>query len=43
MSLEYMLVTGAYVVGFLALAAMLMRALIGSMTVKTLLFSMPVG
>lgn len=43
MSLEYLLTSGVYVVGFLALSALLMRVLIGTMAIKTLLFSLPVG
>lgn len=43
MSLEYLLTTGVFVLGFLAVTELLMRALIGSMAIKTLLFSLPVG
>lgn len=43
MSLEYMLTTGALVVAFLALVKLMMDALVGSMAIKTFLFSLPVG
>ena len=43
MSFDYLLTTGALVVGFLAIVTLLMRALVGSMAIKTFLFSLPVG
>ncbi len=43
MSLEYLLTTGVFVVGFIAISTLLMRVLVGSMAIKTLLFSLPVG
>jgi hypothetical protein len=43
MSLEYLLTTGALVVGFLVILKLLMDALVGSMAIKSFLFSLPVG
>lgn len=43
MTLEYLLTTGALVVAFLVVLTLLMRALVGSMAIKTFLFSLPVG
>jgi len=43
MSLEYLLTTGALVIAFLTVVTLLMKALVGSMAIKTFLFSLPVG
>lgn len=43
MSLEYLLTTGALVVGFLVVLQLLMEALKGSMAIKSFLFSLPLG
>lgn len=43
MSLEYLLTTGALVIAFLTIMTLLMDALVGSMAIKTFLFSLPVG
>ena len=43
MSLDYLLTTGALLVGFVAIVVLLMRALVGSMAIKTFLFSLPLG
>ncbi len=43
MSNDYLLTTGALLVAFLAVSKLLMEALIGSMAIKTFLFSLPVG
>lgn len=43
MTLEYLLTTGALLVAFLVVLTLLMEALIGSMAIKTFLFSLPVG
>lgn len=43
MSLEYLLTTGALLIAFLATMKLLMDALVGSMAIKTFLFSLPVG
>lgn len=43
MSLEYLLTTGAFVIAFLVVLTLLMEALVGSMAIKSFLFSLPVG
>lgn len=43
MSLEYLMTTGALVIAFLSTVLFLMEALVGSMAIKTFLFSLPVG
>ncbi len=43
MSLEYLLTTGVFVAGFLALSVKLIEALVGSMAIKSILFALPVG
>ncbi|MEM9707636.1 MAG: hypothetical protein AAF871_02505 [Pseudomonadota bacterium] len=43
MSLDYLLTTGALLVGFVAVVTLLIDALVGSMAIKTFLFSLPVG
>ena len=43
MSLEYLMTTGALVTAFLVVLKLLMDALVGSMAIKTFLFSLPVG
>ena len=43
MSLEYLLTTGAFVIGFLVVLKLLMDALAGSMAIKSFLFSLPLG
>lgn len=43
MSLEYLLTTGAFVIAFLVVLTLLMDALVGSMAIKSFLFSLPVG
>ena len=43
MSLEYLMTTGALVIAFLVVLALLMEALVGSMAIKSFLFSLPVG
>ena len=43
MSLEYLLTTGALVIAFLSTVLFLIEALVGSMAIKTFLFSLPVG
>lgn len=43
MSIDYLLTTGALVIAFLVLVALLREALIGSMAIKSFLFSLPLG
>lgn len=43
MSLEYLLTTGALVISFLVLVVLLREALVGSMAIKSFLFSLPLG
>lgn len=43
MSLEYLMTTGALVIAFLVVLKLLMDALVGSMAIKSFLFSLPVG
>ena len=43
MSLDYLLTAGAVLVAFLTLSVLLMHALVGSMAIKTFLYSLPVG
>ncbi len=42
-SFEYMLVGGAALLGFMGIMMLLQRVLISSMTIKTLIYSLPVG
>ena len=42
-SIDYLLVTGVYVVGFLALSLMLLQALVASTAIKSIILSLPVG
>lgn len=42
-SLDYLLVTGVFVVGFLALSLMLLQALVSSTAIKSVILSLPVG
>lgn len=43
MSLDYLLTTGALLIAFVVLMTLLREALIGSMAIKTYLFSLPLG
>jgi len=43
MSLDYLLTTGALLISFVVLMTLLREALIGSMAIKTFLFSLPLG
>ena len=43
MSLEYLMTTGGLVIAFLSIVLFLTEALVGSMAIKTFLFSLPVG
>lgn len=43
MSLDYLLTTGALLIAFVVLMVLLREALIGSMAIKTFLFSLPLG
>lgn len=43
MSLDYLLTTGALVITFLVLVTLLREALVGSMAIKSYLFSLPLG
>lgn len=43
MGLEYLVTTGALVIGFLVVLNLLMEALAGSMAIKSFLFSLPLG
>lgn len=43
MNVEYLLTTGAYVIGFLVVLNLLFDALKSSMSIKSFLFSLPLG
>jgi len=42
-SLDYLLVTGIYVAGFLALSLLMLQALVASTAIKSVVLSLPVG
>mgnify|MGYP003383436222 CR=1 FL=1 len=42
-SLDYLLVTGVFAVGFLALSLLLLDALVASTAIKSVVLSLPVG
>jgi len=42
-SVDYLLVTGVFVVGFLALSLLLLEALVSATAIKSVVLSLPVG
>lgn len=42
-SIDYLLVTGVFVAGFLALSLLLLRALVAATAIKSVVMSLPVG
>lgn len=42
-SIDYLLVTGVFVAGFLALSLLLLQALVSATAIKSVIMSLPVG
>jgi hypothetical protein len=42
-NIDYLLVTGVFVVGFLALSLMMLDALVNATAIKSIVLSLPVG